>query len=147
MAKIIKVCLESIPKEIQVNDKKSDFTVLTDVEFHPLDIKIEMEYILHLFVYDINGIIDIPIIVNNWDETSVKGVSLEHLDDLLGTERIIIKAQAAPLQVACEMSLHLGKLSPSSSAFKRELGVFATIIPAIGRASKWSAPFESLIVY
>ena len=147
MAKILSVELDSIPDEIIVSDSLSDITVITSIAFHPIDIKLEMEYSLHLFVYDINGKIDIPIIVNNWDQTAVRGVSIDHKDDFLGTKQVVVKAIEEVLNVRTDLSLKLGKLSSSSSSYKRELRVFATMVPAISRASKWGNPFESVIVY
>lgn len=47
----------------------TDIIVHTKIEFHPLDISLQMEYQLFLFVYDINGEIDIPVIIGNWNET------------------------------------------------------------------------------
>lgn len=147
MAKIISVTLDSIPDEIIVSDSLSDITVITKIEFHPLDVQLGMEYSLHLFVYDINGKIDIPIIVNNWDQTGVLGVSIDHKDDFLGTTQKFIKAEERVLEITCDLSLRLGKLGISTSYYGRDLNVFATIVPAIARASKWGVPFTSNIVF
>ncbi len=45
------------------------------------------------------------------------------------------------------MRLKLGKLSQMSSHYAKKLEVFATMAPAVGRASKWSSPFESRIEF
>lgn len=147
MAKIKSVVLESIPDEIIVNDALSDFTVITSIAFHPVDIKMEMEYSLHLFVYDVNGALDIPVIINNWDETTIRAVSDGKKDDFLGTSQQVVKASSKDVVIKTQLSLKLGKLSTHSSSYKRALGVYATIIPAVARASKWSQPFESTIVF
>ena len=43
------------------------------------------------------------------------------------------------------MALHLGKLAYGTTYFTRKLEVFATVAPAVGRASKWSKPFKTKI--
>ncbi|RMA58591.1 hypothetical protein [Ulvibacter antarcticus] len=147
MAKIESVTLESIPKEIHVNDKFSDITVLTVIKFHPLDLKFEMEYCLNLFVYDIHGQIDIPIIIANWDESHIQRISHDRKDDFMGKTTVIVKADETQKEVRASLALRLGNQTKSSSSYSRKLDVFATLIPAIERASKWSAPFESKIVF
>ncbi|WP_452220572.1 hypothetical protein [Lacinutrix salivirga] len=147
MSKIISVNLESIPEVIMVNDNHNDFNVSVEIEFHSLDIKFEMEYCLHLFVYDIHGEVDSPLVLPNWDESEVLSISLDRKDEYLGfsTKKIIAEQKQMFLKVP--MRLKLGKLSHSSSRFSKRLKVFATIAPAIGRASKWSDPFESKIEF
>ena len=67
MAKILSVDLLKIPKFIHVGDDVNDLTVVTKIRFHPLDIKLEMEYCLHVFIYDIHGEVDAPLVIPNWD--------------------------------------------------------------------------------
>jgi hypothetical protein len=45
------------------------------------------------------------------------------------------------------IALKLGDLYLSQSYHKRKLEVFASLIPAIGKSSKWSEPFETNIVF
>ena len=71
MAKISSVELINVPETIIVGDNINDITVKTTVEFHDIDLKLEMEYILYLYVYDIHGKIDIPVLVSNWDESAL----------------------------------------------------------------------------
>ena len=63
MAKILSVKLLSIPEVIIVNDNENDFTVVVEVEFHNLDIQLQMEYCLHLFLYDVRGLVDAPLVL------------------------------------------------------------------------------------
>jgi hypothetical protein len=147
MAKIASVTLESVPKEIHVNDSLSDFTVLTDIEFHDLDIKIGMEYCLHIFVYDIHGSPDIPVIIANWDETSIVRIASERKDDFLGRNSIIVRAESKKMIVKSPMTLRLGNQTRASSSFLRKLNVFVSVVPAIERASKWSEPFEAKLIF
>ena len=49
MAKISSVELINVPETIIVGDNINDITVKTTVEFHDIDLKLEMEYILYLY--------------------------------------------------------------------------------------------------
>lgn len=147
MAKIISVSLLSIPEVIVVNDNDNDFTVVVEIEFHDLDIKLDMEYYLHLFVYDIHGDIDAPLVLPNWDESKVLSITLDRKDEYLGFAKKKLYATKNKETVTLPMRLKLGKLSHRSSHYSKKLEVFATIAPAIGRASKWSAPFESKLEF
>ncbi|MDO7173584.1 hypothetical protein [Mariniflexile sp. AS56] len=146
MAKIKSVSLKSIPESIHVGDNVSDITILTNLEFHPLDISLQMEYMLYLFVYDVHGKPDVPIILSNWDDSVFMGMQLDGKDDLLGRKVVSIVANSNPL-IETPIALKLGNLNDSHSCYKRKLEVFATLIPAIGKASKWSEPFEASIVF
>ncbi|WP_452225541.1 hypothetical protein [Lacinutrix chionoecetis] len=147
MSKIISVALEFIPEIIIVNDNDNDFTVNVEIEFHPLDIQLKMEYCLHLFVYDIHGEVDAPLVLPNWDESEVLSISLDRKDEYLGFATKKLFAEKKEIMLSVPMRLKLGKLSHTSSHFSKKLKVFATIAPAVGRASKWSEPFESRIAY
>jgi hypothetical protein len=147
MAKILKVKLESIPEVINVGDDISDITVITSIEFHRLDITLEMEYMLILFVYDINGDIDIPVIIGNWDKTEIYGVTSDRKDKLLGKVTVPIICKNKNEEIVTSIALKLGKLSRNDSHFSRTLEVFATLIPAIGRSSNWSDSFESNLIF
>ncbi|PIE49624.1 MAG: hypothetical protein CSA39_01640 [Flavobacteriales bacterium] len=148
MAKIVNVNLVSVPEVIFVNDDDNDFTVNVDIAFHALDISLQMEYVLHVFVYDIHDEVDAPLVVPNWDESHVLPISTSHgRDEYLGKSSTKIVALKKEKSVQVPMSLKLGKLSDRSSRTSKKLEVFATLTPVIGRASKWSAPFESQIVF
>ena len=147
MAKIVSVNLQSIPEVIIVNDNHNDFTVIIDIEFHDLEIKLEMEYCLHLFVYDIHGEVDVPLVMPNWDESEVLSISLDRKDDYLGSAKHKIIAVNKKETLTVPMRLKLGLRTQTSSHYSKKLEVFATIAPAIGRASKWSLPFESRIEF
>lgn len=142
MAKIISVDLLSVPEVIDVSDNINDITVVTELQFHKQDIDLEMDYCLHLFVYDIHGEVDAPLVLPNWDESSVISVSLDRKDDFLGQTSVIIRADKSEVIIKTAMALHLGKLSKSSSYIARKLEVFATVAPVVGRASKWSKQFS-----
>jgi len=143
MAKILSVSLESVPDVIVVNDNDNDFTVITEVEFHRLDIQLKMEYCLHLFVYDVHGEVDAPLVLPNWDESKVLSISLDRKDDYLGFATHTIIATQKIETITIPMRLKLGKISSLSSHFTKKLEVFATVAPAIGRASKWSKPYSA----
>ena len=147
MAKIVSVSLLSIPEVIVVNDNDSDFTVVTEIQFHDIDIKLNMEYCLHLFVYDVHGELDVPLVIQNWDDSKVFPISHDRKDEYLGDEQTIIQANQKSMSIKTPMTLKLGKLTNRSSHFSKKLEVFATITPAISKASKWSKPFESKIEY
>lgn len=145
MAKILSVELISIPEVVVVNDNENDFSVEVEVEFHELDIELKMEYCLHLFVYDIRGDVDAPLVLPNWDESQVLSIAMGSKDEYLGSETKKVTAENKNISLTVPMSLRLGRLSNFSSYYSKKLEVFATIAPAVGRASKWSLPFETRI--
>lgn len=147
MAKIKTVKLDAVPEYINVGDKVTDIIIQSTIEFHKLDIKLEMEYKLVLFVYDVNGDSDIPVIIGNWDDTRIYGVLQDRKDQFLGKVLVDVKAENESLNLKTPLGLKLGKLTEKNSYISRNLEVFATLIPAIGRASKWSEPFETEIVF
>lgn len=149
MAKIESVRLQNIPEEIIIGDDINDINVEIIIKFHALDITLNMEYILHLYVYDIKGSLDVPVIISNWDDTKVFTINQEgRNDDFLGTKAVIVKAQEESATINVEMALKLGSLPDNHRTYlKRKLEVYATIIPAIGIASKWSNPFETRVSF
>lgn len=147
MAKILAVDLLKVPKHINAGDDINDLTVITKIEFHPLDIKLEMEYCLHVFIYDIRGEVDAPLVIPNWDESKLLPISLDRKDDFLGKESIVLIASKKEIAVETPMVLTLGKVNREMSYTTRKLEVFATITPVIGRASKYSEPFMKNISY
>ena len=147
MAKILSVELVSLPEVIVVNDDNNDFTILVDIEFHDIDLHLKMEYCLHLFVYEVHGELDAPLIISNWDESKVLPITKDRRDEYLGRETKMITAKSKNELFKIDMSLKLGQLTKRSSHFSKKTEVFATLAPAIGRASKWSLPFESSIEF
>ncbi len=138
MAKILNVELLSVPKTINVGEDISNITVVTKLQFHPLDIKLEMSYCLHLFVYDIHGDVDPPLVLPNWDESQVLSVVTDRKDDFLGQETVMLTASESETIVKTPMVLHLGRFNRKMSYTSRKIKVFATIAPVVGRASKFS---------
>ncbi len=148
MAKIISVELLSVPDEINVSDNETDITVVTTIQFHKMDLQHKMEYCLHLFVYDIQGKIDPPLIIANWDESYILPIetSLDRQDDFLGKVKVLINADKNEMSIRTPMALKLGKLIKDRTYFTRKLEVFATAAPAMGRISKWSQPYETQVI-
>ena len=147
MAKIESVSLQFIPETIDVGDNVSDIVIITQIEFHHLDISFKMEYLLYLLVYDIHGKPDVPIILSNWDHSAFFGMRLDGKDDLLGEKMLPVTANKTSYTIETPIALKLGNLHGSQSYHKRKLEVFASLIPAIVKSSKWSEPFEINIVY
>ena len=147
MAKILSVDLQSVPDVINVSDNANDIIVETQIQFHKLDIEQGMEYCLHLFVYDIHGEADVPMVLPNWDESTIVSLSLDRKDDFLGKATVMLKAEKTNTEIKTPMALHIGKLEKGTTYFTRKLVVFATIAPVVGRASKWSKPFKTQIAY
>ncbi|AXT57155.1 hypothetical protein D1815_15900 [Aquimarina sp. AD1] len=152
MAKIKQIILDRIPEYVEVDDHKiNNIIVNTEIEFHPLDISGNMEYLLHLFVYDMHGASDVPVLISNWDETKIVRVEQDdRKDDFLCKESVLIKCDQAnkkELVIKTPMSVKLGKLQGNSSVYHRNFKVFGTLIPAVFRASKWSEAFESKLVF
>ena len=146
MCKILAVELLEIPDEIHLGDNKTDFTVVTKIEFHPIDLEAKMEYCLHLFVYDIHGSLDAPLIIPNWDESTVRSITEDRKDVFLGKEMVMLRATDKNVTIKTEMVLKLGDFGKSSPIYARKLEVFATIAPVVGRASKWSKVFVTDIM-
>ena len=147
MAKIESVTIINKPDIINVSDDISDLTISVSIKFHPIDIVNKMEYLLHIFVYDVHGKMDVPVIIGNWDDTDVYGVSQGGKDDFLGKTTIPVNSNVPEIIVEESMALKLGNLTRHSSYHTKKIDVFTTLIPAIGRASKWSDPFECQIIY
>ncbi len=147
MAKILRVELKSLPTVINVGDDINDITVITKVQFHALDVKLEMPYCLHLFVYDVHGIVDAPLVLPNWDESEVVGVPFDRKDDFLGKEIVMLTATEVEVEIETSMALHLGVFNREMSYTSRKIEVFATMAPVVGRVSKYSEPFSARISY
>ncbi len=152
MAKIKQVALEKIPEFVEVSDHKKNMIIInTTVEFHPLDVSSDLEYMLHVFVYDVHGVNDIPVLLPNWDDTKIQRVVRnERKDDFLCKESVLIRADEVKKEnvtFKTPMNLKLGNLQDNTSVYSRKFEVFATLIPAIDRASKWSEPFESQLIF
>ncbi len=152
MAKIKQVVLDRIPEYVEVNNQKTNNIIVnTDIEFHPLDVIGNMEYILHLFVFDIHGANDIPVLLSNWDDTKMLRVERnERRDDFLCKESILLRSdevQKRNVTIKTPMAIKLGELQDNTSVYARKFKVFATIIPAVDRSSKWSESFESQLVF
>jgi hypothetical protein len=66
------------------NNSINTLKVITEIVFHPRDVKLEMEYQLYLYVSDILGKEDNPILISNSDRTKIHRISKEHqIDDFL----------------------------------------------------------------
>ena len=142
MAKITKILINQNAN----NTHRNEISVLTVIDFHDIDISLNMEYILHLFVYDVNGNKDIPVIISNWDDTKIIEVSKNNKkDDFLGKKHLLIKTEnleKKSLDIVTNVGLNIGAVTPQSPLSKRTLEVFATLIPAVDRVSKWSENFK-----
>ena len=147
MAKIKSVQIQPISENISIGNEIINVVINTQIEFHPIDLKLEMEYLLHLFVYDIHGKADVPVIIGNWDESYIKGVLQDRRDHLFGKAAVNITATKQNIEIETVLNLKLGQIDVHSYIFSRTLEVFATLIPAVGRASKWSEPVEANLVF
>ncbi|PWK19057.1 hypothetical protein [Xanthomarina spongicola] len=148
MAKIIDVKLTNVPDLIVIGDDKSDLTVDVNIEFHDIDLKLEMEYMLYIFVYDVHGKIDIPILITNWDDSDILPIAFEDSsDDFLGTYKADLIASKKNINFKKDIFLKLGILNEQKAHYAKKIEVLAFIVPAIARASKWSKPYMVNIGY
>lgn len=147
MAKILLVQLQQVPEYINAGDDINDIIVLIKIRFHPLDLQLNMPYCLHIFVYDIHGDVDAPLVLPNWDESNVLPLALDRKDDFLGKEVVMLTATKEETTVERAMALKLGDFNRTMSPTSRKLEVFVSMAPVIGRASKYSEPFTSKISY
>ncbi|MGY5353183.1 hypothetical protein ACXGQW_11620 [Wenyingzhuangia sp. IMCC45533] len=138
-----------MPKEIVVGDNNTDVVVVTSFKMHDIDINLNMEYCLHLFIYDVRGKIDPSIIVSNWDESYSVSIetAMDAKDDYLGTASVIFKADRKEITIKTPIALKLGSLGKGTTYFTRKLDVFAMATPAIGRISRRSGPYEAQVTY
>lgn len=147
MAKIESVKLRTISETIDVGDNESDLTVMVKIHFHELDLKLGMEYSLHLYVYDVHGEMDFPLVIPNWDESRLMPIALDSKDEFMGEKVLTVKAEKEVIEITSEIVVKLGKVNREYNYTHRKLEVFATMAPAIGRCSNWSEQFTSRVVY
>lgn len=147
MAQINSVEVKNVPEYINVGDNVSDITVEVKITFHSIDIRLEMEYILDVIIFDIHGPLDIPVILSNWKDTKVLPVTQERKDKYLGFAKREITADVQTKIIELRVALRLGKLGDTDSNTLRCLDAFATLTPAVGRSSKWSAKFEAVLLH
>ncbi len=148
MAKIREIILGHIPSGVTINDSAATTAVIsTEIEFHPIDLRLKMEYILHLFIYDVNDQHDIPLLSTNWDELNVSKFSKgDFKDDFITKRSVHIKEdQLNDLVLHLETPIQIipGKMQKNTSLYARQFQVFGTLVPAIHQASAWSNPIES----
>lgn len=138
MAKIRNVIPVNTPSKVVVGSGSLEIEVHTAIEFHSIDIKLEMEYLLYLYAYDVRGKTDVQILLNNWDESSIASIPQETEDDILGKTSTKIIAKTKDQNVETTIALKMGTIDRSKHYEHRYLRIFAELIPAIGQASKWS---------
>ena len=142
MAKIKSVIPVNIPSKVVVGSGASEIIVHTAIEFHSIDLKLEMEYLLYLYAYDVRGKTDVQILLNNWDESSIASIPQETEDDVLGKTSTKIIARTKDQNVETSVILKMGSIDSAKHYEYRYLRIFAEIIPAIGQASKWSETLQ-----
>lgn len=147
MAKILTVKPSKIPEVIEVGINTTLIQVDVEIEFHSIDLQLNMEYILYLYGYDVRGEKDIPVLLNNWDESNISCIPQETEDDILGKVSMHVVAKSKIQSVDAELKLKLGVLHRNKHYERRHLRVFAELIPAVGVASKWSKAFEAGVAH
>ena len=147
MAKLTSIELGDLPDSINVGNELTEVSIKVLIDFHKIDLQLEMEYMLFLFVYDVNGDIDIPVIIGNWDQTSIYGISDDRHDHLMGTIKLPVNATEKSLNLNTTIKLSLGKISDGDSYYSKKVEVFGSLMPAIGRVSSWSKAKEVNIVF
>ena len=146
MAKIIDVSLINVPETIIIGDNHSDLTAVAKIEFHDLDVKLNMEYILYFFIYDVHGKLDVPVMVKNWDESMLFAMNVEDSsDDFLGLNKQLIVVKEKSVEIKTDITLKLGVLDRQKTHYTKKLEAFAVLVPAIGIASKWSKAYSANI--
>ena len=143
MAKISSVELINVPETIIVGDNINDITVKTTVVFHDIDLKLQMEYMLYLYVYEVHGKIDVPVLVSNWDESAVYSLTEDRKDDFLGELKVKVNASSKSEEIISDIKLKLGLLYTCSSHYTKKLETFAVLVPAVTTIGKWSKPYSA----
>lgn len=147
MAKILQVKPINTPKKVLVGSEAIEIHIHTEIEFHALDIKLEMEYLLYLYAYDIRGRTDVQVLINNWDESSISAIPQETEDDILGKTSDKIMATKKNQRIDTTIILKMGTIDKRKHYEHRYLRIFAELIPAIGQASKWSSKLKVGVEY
>ncbi|MBT8205775.1 MAG: hypothetical protein KJN96_04100 [Eudoraea sp.] len=149
MAKIKSIKLESIPEVIVVGDNVNTIDVVLEINFHRIDLENEMEYMLHLYLFDIRGRMDAPIFIPNWDECVVIPLLKKHdiKDYFLAKKSINLIAQQEIISIPVEIALEAEDIQRKAPITSSNLAAFATLVPAISVASKWSKSFEVQVTY
>ncbi|GGW27474.1 hypothetical protein [Arenibacter certesii] len=147
MAQINSVEIKNVPEYIDVGDNESDIDVEVKITFHKIDIKLEMAYILDVIIYDIHGPLDVPVVMANWKDTKVIPITQGRKDKYMGFAKLELTVSKEIEILILPVTLKLGKLTENDSHILRRLDVFATLTPAVGRCSKWSAEFESYLLH
>ncbi len=147
MAKILAVNPSKFPEIIEVGIDSTRISVHIKIEFHAIDLRLNMDYMLYLYAYDIRGKKDIPVLLNNWDESNISAIPQETEDDVLGKVSVPISAKTEIQTIDSELNLKLGVLHKNKHYERRHLRIFAELIPAVGVASKWSEAFEAGVAH
>lgn len=149
MAKIKSITLESIPEVIFIGDNDISIEIVVEIDFHHLDVEHKMEYMLHLYLFDIRGRMDAPIFIPNWDDCVVIPLLKKHdiRDYFLAKESKSVNAGKDSITLPIEMVLHSGNIKRRSPITSSNPAAFATLVPAISVASKWSKSFEVQVTH
>ncbi len=147
MAKILAVNPSEIPEVIEVGIDTTLIPVHVEIEFHSIDLQLKMEYMLYLYAYDVRGEKDIPVLLNNWDESKISCIPQETEDDILGKVSLPVIARSNIQTIEAELELKLGVLHRNKHYERRHLRIFAELIPAVGVASKWSKAIEAGVAH
>lgn len=140
MAQINNIEITEQFTEIEIGDKVFSLTVEVDIEFHQLDINLNMEYCLHTMIMEIHGQQDIPIILSNWKKSSVLSINEDNRKDVILANQIIdIKAQKKQLSLTIPFKVKLGSYN-NHSVYNKKLEAYAVLIPAISYCSMHSNP-------
>lgn len=147
MAKIKTVEFVNTPSTIVVGDDITDIQVMVKVEFHQLDIRLEMEYVLYVFIYDICGAFDTQFLIPNWDETKINPLVSELKDDFFGKSFKKVLAKESLQEISFKMDFQLGQLKAIKSPYSKKLNAYAVLIPCIGVNVKQSNIHNLDLVY
>ncbi|MEX0291249.1 MAG: hypothetical protein AB3N14_19255 [Flavobacteriaceae bacterium] len=132
MAKIASIKLSSLELKKVANTDLSRVQIRTCLEFHPLDLRLGMEYQLHLFLFDTSTPLGELKLLINWDEVDFFETSFSKAGIL---DHIRLKVSANNAKMTIESSATVSKLENLAQGGIR---VFGTLVPVISRATSWS---------
>ena len=132
MAKITSIKLSSPELNKLVNTDLKRIHLLTCLEFHPLDIQMEMEYQLHLFLFDSDAPLSKLKFLMNWDEADFFETSFSKAGII---EHVRVKVSACHAKTSLERIVTLSK---KDGLPLNGIRVFGTLVPVISRATTWS---------
>ncbi|PCJ92714.1 MAG: hypothetical protein COA50_15540 [Flavobacteriaceae bacterium] len=137
MAKVNSIKLLNISESNASNTVYMTYGAEVQLEFHPIDIQLHMEYKLHLFLFDLKCNINFHALYPNWDQSDMVLKSRDSKKGLLG--HFIFPLKAIEPSFVLEESL---LVEMDKSILPTSAKLLAAMVPAVSYAAKWSNEYH-----